>query len=79
MSANLVAPTVAWESRNKPRHVPVIGAVVALAGGGWAIDTDPGATPDGYMIADPDGGVMVDDAAASGLNVRVVGRVPVAY
>lgn len=58
--------------------MPVIGTVVQMADGGWAID-DGGATADGFITAAASGGVQVDDAAVSGLNVRVVGTTPVVY
>lgn len=79
MSANLVAPTAAWESRTTVRRLPVVGILVADPAGGWMLDTDKSVTADGYLAVDSNGGVHVDDAAISGLATRVVGRAVLAY
>lgn len=81
MSANLVAPTAAWETRMlvPSPMLPLSGVLVEDPDGGWMIDTDLTTPPDGYIVADPDGGVMVDDAAVSGLHTRIVSGVAVVY
>lgn len=76
MSANLVAPTTAWETRRPPGTLPVSAAEVEGADGFWGLDSAGAA--DGFSVT-AGGFEGIDTAAASGNTQRIVGDSEVIY
>lgn len=75
--ANLVAPTVAWESKSQlsAAMLPLEVALVQLPDGGWALDDE--ASADGFLARTADDGWAVDDATDGGLLARTVAGVAI--
>lgn len=55
------------------------GVLVRSPNGGWAVSTDRGATPEGYLVASANGGAAVNDAATSGARMRVTATRIIGY
>jgi len=58
------------------RRRTVSGVIVDLGDGAWAVDTDPAAAPDAFIVADGAGGFQIDTLASSGLPIVVYGGRP---
>lgn len=78
MSANLTAPTAAWETRVTVSSalLPLSAAEVEDASGFWGVDPD--AAAEGYSVT-ADGFEGVDPAALSGNTQRIVNGMEIIY